>query len=160
MDAKIGVVVFIIIVVLLYYSNPIPKQETTPIQETTISTTAPKQETTPIQETAPKQETTPIQETITSTIPVKNFIQYDNYNCVYARINQGLQDTNEYTYLGKFNDYNNCVNASLKSSNIDKIKSITHHNNTFDEPWKLACFGIYDKNTKVSQTGTTCGILS
>ena len=89
-----------------------------------------------------------------------NIKELDNVDCVYSQIpypgatNPGTSSSN-YTYLGNFNSYSDCVNnASIGPD----AKAITWHKSNAGG-YAGQCYSINNSNTQVPYTASTCGII-
>ena len=93
------------------------------------------------------------------SIPL-NIKELDNVDCVYSQIpypgasNPGSSSSN-YTYLGNFSSYNDCVNNATIGPDA---KAITWHKSNAGG-YAGQCYSINNSNTQVPYSASTCGII-
>ena len=89
-----------------------------------------------------------------------NIKDLDNVDCVYSQIpypgasNPGSGSSN-YTFLGKFSSYNDCVNNATIGPDA---KAVTWHKPNAGG-YAGQCYSINNSNTQVPYTASTCGII-
>lgn len=89
--------------------------------------------------------------------PSLTFQELDDTNCVYGRIPYAGASSDEYKYLGDFDSYEQCTQATNIPSNA---KAITYHDSSIKD-YARQCYSINDNNTNVpNQSYATCGIVN
>ena len=89
--------------------------------------------------------------------PSVTFQELDDTNCVYGRIPYPGASSDNYKYLGDFDSYDQCTQATNIPSNA---KAITYHNANIGG-YARQCYSINDNNTIVpNQYYATCGIIN